>query len=214
MATLKINDRCRYHTDDPTADFPGLGKNPNLPLFNKALACRQLAMMDVDSLSDRARAVKFLLRRVADYYEVIGYVGPYKSHTSEIGYGLAEWVYDDKRYAPWRQGFCAGTSYFHEQAERIFYSIRFACFEMALSLAVWELSQVVPESAEALKRAGWVARNTIRQHCGHNWRDIRNRYGTKRMRKILRAVINTTRPYGLTGGNWLGYFEPRKDRAA
>lgn len=201
-----IFDKHRYNTDNPTVDFMGLGDNSALKPLNKILVRSQLTFMDKDSILDRERAVKLLLERINEYYEVIGYVGPYMSKTSEIGYALGGWN-TARNMQPWRQSYTVCNNYAWENPAKIFRDVRFSCFETALRLAAWEIGNEVPESQEALKRAAWCAREAIKANCGYRWTDIRNRFGSKRMRIVLRDATGRLAEMSLVSGKgWLGHF--------
>jgi hypothetical protein len=203
---LIISDKERYNTSSPAEDMLGLGENPNLKPLNKLLVRSQLTFLDKDSISDRERAVKILLGRITEYYEVIGYVGPYMSKTSELGYALGGWN-AERGMGPWRQSYNTCNSYTWETPEKVFKAVRYSCFETALRLAAWEVGNEVPESNEALKRASWCARNAIQQNCGHYWPSIRNRYGSKSMRKVLAGTTSRIAQMTLVqGSGWLGHF--------
>lgn len=202
-----VTDKTRYNTDNPFIDMPGLGENAKLAPLDRKKIRQQLTFMDPNSIADRERAVRIMLQRVQDYYECIGYVGPYISSTkSELGYALGGWIVEP-RMAPWRESFVSGQPILREQPERVFNKVRYACFEIALQLAAWEISQEVPESAESLKRAVWCADNAIKSLCDGHWSHIRNRMGTKGMKKQLAHVIERLEGMVLVKGSyWLGYF--------
>ncbi len=129
------------------------------------------------------------------------------SKTSEIGYALAGWNIE-RNMSPWCQSYNTCNNYAWESPAKIFNSVRYACFETSLRLAAWEIGNEVPESRKALKFATWCARSAIQQNCGHYWPRIRNRYGSKRMKKVLASVIARIEPMSLVVGDqcWNGYF--------
>ncbi len=207
---MKINDKTRYNTSNPDVDWLSLGKNPELSPLDRQYVRQALSFLHKDSVTDRERAAKFLLKRIQQYYDVIGYVGPIiSSAKSEIGYCLGGWI-NEHGHAPWRESFCTTNNYSWEKPEKIFNSVRYACFESALRLAAWEVEQEVPESAETLKRARWLAYGAIQEHTDRRWYDIRNRMGTTGMKKQLKSVIDKVNLYRLvtSKGEWLGHFEP------
>jgi hypothetical protein len=201
-----VSDKNRYKTEDPFEDFPALGLNKDLKPLNKTVVRHQLGFMDCDSITDRERAVKILLDRITDYYQVIGYVGPMMSGSSEIGISLGGWC-EEKNMSPWRESFCTNNKYTWENPEYVFNRVRFACFESSLLLAAWEISLEVPESSMALKKAAWLARNTLRELSDRQWSEIRNRYGSKSMRKQLQMVNERINEFRLCeSSQWLGKF--------
>lgn len=203
---MSISDKFRYNTDDASIDTPGLGESPALRPLNKLLVRSQLSFMNRDSLIERERAVKILISRISDYYEVIGYVGPYMSKTSEIGYALGGWN-TAKNMNPWRQSYLISNNYAWATPEKIFHDVRYSCFETALKLAAWEIGREVPESSEGLKLASWCARNAIQHNSGHYWPAIRNRFGSKGMRKVLAETLkNIDQKKLMSGLGWLGHF--------
>lgn len=213
---MAVSDRERYNTTDPANDMPGLGKNPNLRPLDRVTVRKQFTFMDANSISDRERAIRFLLNRISDYYQVIGYVGPYMSNAgkSEIGCVLGGWIVE-RGYEPWREKLLTANRYHWDDPLKVFNKARYACFESALLLAAWEVSLEVPESAEALKRAAWAARYSIQRQCGEYWPAIRNRKGSKGMAKVLANTISRLEGMSfVAGGNWLGYFEQKTRSAA
>lgn len=209
-----VNDKTRYNTDDPNNDMPGLGENVKLAALNRMKIRQQLTFMDPQSFAERDRAVRILLERISQYYECIGYVGPYiTGHRSEIGYALGGWIVEP-RMAPWRESFACGQPILREQPDRVFSRVRYASFEIALQLAAWEIAQEVPESAESLKRAAWCAYSAITSLSNGHWPNIRNRLGTKGMKKQLAHVIKSLEHMELVQGSyWLGYYAPLQKAA-
>lgn len=211
---MPVTDKYRYHRFDPDNDIEGLGKNEKLkPLDSRLVRC-QLSLLDPDSISDRETAAKFLLNRIVDYYKVIGYVGPYMSGKSEIGFALGEWIVEHG-HKPWREAFCTTNAYQWGSPQRIFNSVRYASYESSLLLAAWEITSEVPESSVALKRSAWAARNAIIDHCGHHWPNIRNRFGSKRMIGVLKCVLAELETcIYIQDDYWLGRFVYRKQMYA
>lgn len=199
-----ISDKTRYSTDSPDEDFPGLGENPNLKALNTRLIKAQLTFLDDRSPIDRERAARALLERVAEYYEVVGYVGPYPRRRSDIGMALGGWRVE--LGIPWRERWLATDIYcWGTTPDKIFRRTRYMCFESALRLAVYEFSQVVPDSAQALRQASWAAKNALMSGFS-NWRAIRNRYGSKRMRRYVADRVVAVRSMTFVATEFSGYF--------
>ena len=207
------NDKLRYNTVDPSSDFLALGESDQLAPLDKTYIRHALSFLDANSFADRDRAVRFMLSRIRQYYDVIGYVGPYVSKTGgEIGFALGEWIVE-RGYSPWRKSIMTTNRYAWEHPEKVFNQVRFACFESTLKLAEWEISQEVPESSDALHRAVWLARSTL-QHHADCWRKIRNRWGTCMMRKHLDSTIDSLKTCELIGNlstNWLGHYAKKEN---
>lgn len=202
-----ITDRNRYTTTDPYNDHHPLGGHPNLKPLEKMIIRHQLSFMKKNSLTDRDRAVRLLLSRIQDYYQVIGYVGPFMSRTSECAFCLCGWNVE-KGFPPWRQSYTNVMYSFTKEPAKIFNSVRYSCFAMALHLAAWELSEEVPESLDELKKAAWLAHNVIRQFSQRPWVDIRGRLGSSGMRKNLAHVIGLLPELILTeSAYWLGSYQ-------
>lgn len=205
VAQLITDDKQRYHCRSLEADAPGLGANPRLAPLNRKSVRHQLSFMDPNSFAERQRAVRLLLQRIRDYYACIGYVGPYLTKYSELGYGLGEWIIDGPQCSPRRNSFCEGHGNYRDNVQKVFFEVRFSSFQLALHIAAWEFTQEVPESAEAIKRASWLAYQVIQQLCGAPWSTIRGRRGSKAMRKVLFRVINEFEHYQVVpGSRWLG----------
>lgn len=207
---MQCSDRLKFKTSNPNDDFPALGQAPTLTPLNRQFIRQALSMMNPDSIPEREIAARYLIGRIKDYYAVIGYVGPlHASGGSEIGQALAGWC-TDPHFKPWRQVFVTGNKQSWANPERIFNSVRFIDFESALLLAAWEASVEVPESAEGLKRAAWLALRTIKGHTSRPWNDIRNKMGTTSMRKELSHVLQQMESLQLQeNGRWLGSFLPK-----
>lgn len=211
---MAVNDKLRYRTDSPQTDFPGLGVNPDLIPLDRLRIRAQLTFLKADSLSDRAVAAKYLFDRIAEYYLVAGYVCPYLSKYSEMGTCLCEWIVEP-RYEPWRVKRIFGGANDWADPEKVFNTVRFMCIESALRLAAWEASREVPESEKALQYAAWLVRATIVERCGGAWRNIRARYGTKRMRDTILAVkANIAEMEVVASNHWGGRFVDRSPRLA
>lgn len=207
-----IVDKLRYRTDNPQDDHPGLGESDALKPLDKTRIRAQLTFLDQNSITDRERAVHILLSRILDYYSVAGYVGPEMSKYSELGCVLGEWIIE-RGYQPWREKVVLTNNYAWANPEKIFKRARFLCFQSALRLAAWEVTTVVPESEEAIKRAYWCAYSSLTQMTPR-WPMIRNRYGSKRMKVILETRIREISQMQLVAGGaaWLGSFKSVNDK--
>jgi len=170
-----------------------LGLNPNLAALNRKQIRSQLAFMSPHGGADRLRAVKLLLVRIIQYYEVAGYVGPRVGRGgSDIGFALGDWVGDVNNPAAARRREYGETDiHAWKTPDIIFQDVRFLCTKTALRLAAWEFEQEVPESHEALKYACWATYGAITesQLARCNWRASRNRLGTKGIVKHLSALL-------------------------
>lgn len=202
-------DKTRNRTINPNEDHMALGENPNLRPMDRVRVKAAFSFMDGDSLRDRDRAARFLLDRIADYYEVIGYAPPHVNSYSEVGITLGGWN-QDRGFTPWRSEIYTSNSTAWANPERIFNDTRYASFEAALFLAAWEVTQEVPESKYALRKAAYLATQTIKDLCEEDWSSIRRRYGSKKMRNVLNQVRAKLDQYELVKGRyWLGTFAER-----
>ncbi|WP_390240914.1 hypothetical protein [Vibrio sp. R78045] len=203
-------DKYKFKPQPNGIDSEPLGAHPNLPVLDKAYARQAFSFLDKDNLSDRERAALFLIRRIADYYKVIGYVGCELTNDSlELGRALGDWG-ESGCFEAYRTCYVLTLKEHWVNPARIFSNVRYACFESALRLAAWEVSQEVPESEQALRYAAALAYRSIRMNTSKKWVEIRRRNGTKRMRKELDHVLYQLKSQTLVQSNyWLGTFEPK-----
>lgn len=131
-----------------------LGINGRLAPLDQSYVNNSLSEMWEGSSIDVSRAKKFLLKRVKAYYDVIGYLSPYKA--SDGSYEL--WHYTSGWCLAF--GLLPKSSHFHgnhsltdEDYSVLFNEVKSACLYTSLQLAVWEISQVVPESKKTLSYA-------------------------------------------------------------
>ncbi|HDX8426011.1 TPA: hypothetical protein RQN23_000687 [Aeromonas veronii] len=204
-----VSDKTRYNTSNPGIDFPSLGESQFLKPMDKRYVRQALSMMDCNSFAERDIAVRFLLKRIRDYFQVVGYVGPIISGaSSEISYALCGWTVEP-HCAPWRKSITACSVSAWSNPAEVFNQVRYMDFETALRLAAWEAELEVPESKEALKRAAWLAMGFIRQNSSKRWHMIRNRNGTRGMLKELDIIIKKIESFSIVEGQyWLGYYTP------
>lgn len=169
-----------------------LGLHPQLKPLDKATVRSQLTFLDEESLNDIVRAAVFLLKRIRQYYEVIGYTGPYlTSFKSEIPEALGEMVHEDG--VSWRTSYIGTNKYHWNDPNNVFNNVRFACAESALMLAKWEVLKEVPESDKALWHAKVIALKAIKDEgfTGVVWSNVRRRYKRVGFIRILDRLLNT-----------------------
>lgn len=204
-----VSDKTRYNTSNPGIDFPSLGESEFLKPMDKRYVRQALSMMDCNSFAERDIAVRFLLKRIRDYFQVVGYVGPLISGaSSEIGYALGGWIIEP-HFTPWRKVITTGSASAWANPAEVFNQVRYMDFDTALRLAAWEAGVEVPESKEALKRAAWLAMHFIQENSSKRWYMIRNRNGTRGMLKELDIIIQKIESFSIVKGRyWLGHYTP------
>lgn len=172
-------------------DTPGLGNNPALNSMDRAYVRQALSFLDRESTADVDRAGRYLLRRAAEFYDVIDYVGPYLTRDRlklELPQAKCEF-YGEAEYANERVCLAYSDHHHRGQLSRIYNEARAVSFDMALLLAAWEAAQEVPESEQVLRRGVWLAYHCITANVSRPWGEIRRRAGTNTMRQEIRRIV-------------------------
>lgn len=176
-------------TSNPNIDIPALGEHPRLKPMDRRYVRQALSMLEQTNPHDMEVAARYLITRIRDYYDVIGYVGPLVTKTNaELGRSLGALIVEPP-FKPWRECFITTNKTSWANPGRLFARIRFADFESALRLASWEASQEVLESETILNKSIWAAYQFITSRVTKPWGEIRNRNSAHGMRKELDTVI-------------------------
>ncbi len=176
-------------TPPPGGDIPALGLNPRLTPLNGAHVRSQLSLAEHTCLPTQRRAALIMLRRIADYFEVIGYVPPIITRSrSEIGLALGPWLVNANGYQ--REQHPVPLSPLWKDPEQIFRRARFLCADAALRLAQWECEHEVPESAELLRLARLAALSALQSNrlTSRRWISSRRHFTTK---QFVEHIIDT-----------------------
>lgn len=195
-------------------DIPGLGNQEELrPLPFREIR-NQLSFARDGCLKTERRAVILLLKRLADYYSVIGYAGPLLANrgTCEVGRVYGQWFeeWECGRDYSRREVILTTNARSWQCTEEVFNRARFMCAEAALRLACWEISKEVPESEIVLYKTIWPALRTLQNYelTGVSWRSKRGRWGTAGFRKHLATTLAKIETAEYSSGIHHGRFVP------
>lgn len=196
-------------TPPPGGDIPGLGRNPRLAALNAASVRSQLSMADAECLATQRRAALILLRRIADYYQVAGYVPPIVTKSrNEVGMVLGPWLVSDSGYQ--REQYPLLLSPLWQEPEKVFKRARFLSADAALRLAQWECEQEVPESTELLELARRAALSALQSNrlTSRRWVSSRRNFTTKQFVEHIIDTAEQAEKAAFVAGKYSGEFVP------